>query len=68
MAFVAKELGRLVAGLGQRAKGAPRSIAVEDVAGGPFFFIPVKVKRVIFKTLIIFDKIIITRSFYKKVI
>ena len=33
MAFMAKKLGRLVAGLGQRAKGAPRSIAVEDVAG-----------------------------------
>ena len=37
MAFMAKELGRLVARLGHRAKGTPRGVAVEDVAGGPFF-------------------------------
>ena len=41
MVFMAKELGRLVAGLGQKAKGTPRGIAVEDVTGGKYSFIRV---------------------------
>ena len=40
MAFIAKKLSRLVAGLRQRAKGTLRNVVVEDVASGPFFSIP----------------------------
>ena len=56
-----------MAGLGQKTKSTFRNIVIENVTGGLFFFIPVKVKRVIFKALIIFNKVIIARSFYKEV-
>ena len=67
MAFVAKELGRLVAGLGQRAKGAPRSIAVEDVAGGPFFSTPAEAERVMPEALVVLCKVAVARSFCEEV-
>ena len=59
MAFIAKELSRFVTREGQKVKGTFYSIAVEDMAGGPFFSIPVKAKRVIFKALIVLNKVII---------
>ena len=68
MAFIAKKLGRFITGLGQKAKGTFYSIVIENIAGGLFFFIPVKVKRVIFKALMVFGKVVIARTFYKEVV
>ena len=49
MAFIAKKLSCFIAGLGQRAKGTPYGVTVENVAGGPFFSTPAKAKRVMLK-------------------
>ena len=55
-----------MAGLSQKAKNTLYNIVIENVTGSFFFSVPVKAKRIIFKTLIILNKIVITRSFYKK--
>ena len=65
---MAKKLSRLMAGLGQKAKSTPYNITVKNMANGPFFSVPVKAKRIMLKTLIIFNKIVMARLFYKKVI
>ena len=65
---MAKKLSRFMAGLGQKVKGTFCNIIIENVAGSFFFFIPVKAKRIILKALIILNKVIMARSFYKKVI
>ena len=65
---MAKELGRFVARRGQRAKGTPCGVAVENVAGGPFFFTPVKAKHVMPETLVVLGKVAMARSFCKEVV
>ena len=68
MAFIAKKLSYFITGLGQKVKGTLYNIVIKNVTGGLFFFIPVKTKRVMLKTLIILGKIAIARSFFKEVI
>ena len=68
MAFMAKELGRFVAGLGQKAKGTPYNVVIEDIAGGFFFSVPVKIKRVMPKALVVLGKVAMARSFCKEVV
>ena len=63
-----KELGCFVAGLSQKAKGTFCGVVVKNVTGCFFFFIPVKVKRVMLKALVVLGKVVIARLFCEEVV